>query len=306
MLRFHSPSRFRFRACILPILQAVLTSISTTLGVILVVQWHPKRTQYIPFYSDATHNDPERIILAIGENLACFFMPLVALAEFLHHSCLAISHTRPALGTRLFRILPINRVPTTRHLVLTNFAFTSATAICFFVTANVPSKYPYTFLHQCAASSLIFMYAVQAVLKTILANTFSNYDKCVAATYPGASETLPLYNKSTAMDIQHEKNIEYINRMQKKGWRWEGIWNRHHLKLRILLASNLWGALVVTWICYIGRVITNKWGSEWDTFRRTLAIIMAVVVHLATASCITLMATMAIDMRHQFIVLAEN
>lgn len=306
MLRSRTAGRLQFRSFILPALQAFFTALSTALGVILVVIWRPKRTRYIPFYSDASHNDPERIILAIGENIACFFMPLVALAEFLQQSRLAVSHTYPALGSWVHRFFPSNRIPTTRRIVVANFVFTSATTLFFFVTANVPSKYPYTPPHQFAASALIFMYAMQATLKAILANTFANYDESTVVAFDlQAEDSISLYDASTMVEEQDE-NPQYTKPEHRKKRLWEGWWDRHHNKLRLLLVISLWGALVTTWVCYMGRVITKRWGGEWEAFRRMLAVIMAAVVHVATASCVTLMAIMAIDMRHQVVLLAAS
>jgi hypothetical protein len=262
----------------LPAVQAVLTAGSTGLGVLLVCLWRPDRVRHIPFYSDASHNDPERILLGIGENMACFFMPLVATAEFLHQSrvCAELSCPKPQ-PPRLLRWMVRCGMKTT-DLVRWNFIVTLATTIFFFVTANVPSKRPWTPPHQFSASALILTYALQATLKAILAGTFNNYQ-----AWP---ESSPRSRNGAA----------------------RRAWEQWHMLLRLLLAGTLWFALVATWLCYMGRLhaVRMSWILDAARLRRTLSTAMAIIVHFATTACVLLMVVMAVDMRADRLVLASS
>lgn len=277
--------RLELRMSTLPLIQAVLTGLSTGLGVLLVILWRPNRKRFIPFYSDASHNDPERIILACGENLACIFMPIVAICEYLHHTRLldnlSIS-TLPILSS--IRCIK----PSPKFLIRTNVLFTSTTSIFFFLTSNVPSKYPATKIHQFAASSLILFYAIQATLKAILSVLFNNYKR----------------------EQTEEDPLDEIGKVEKKMpykhilGRLETWWHKHHLKIRISIAVMLWIALIGTWICFSGRVIVLKWRiAGHQIIRQQLSTLMAVLVHLATMSCLILMSITAIDMRAEKLVL---
>lgn len=282
-----------FRSWVFPAAQAVLTGSSTAVGVLLVVLWRPGRKRWLPFYSDATHNDPERIVLAWGENCACFFMPLVALVEFMHQSRLsANAPTRPAVPRPLRYFVPARA--TTYHIVIVNFLFTAVTTLFFFTTANVPSKHPYTSPHQLAASALIFVYAVQATLKAILAETFNNYETSLPSLEL-ASDT------NSAKMMSGNGGVTF-----GKSFQWRQFWARHHMKMRLGLAFALWMSLLLTWLCYVGRVTTRTWGVAFAGFRAALAMCMAGVVHVATVSCVTLMGVMVIDMQNERVVLTSR
>lgn len=270
-------ARIQFRASLLPLLQALLTGFSTGLAVLLVILWRPERSRVIPFYSDATHNEPERVILALGENLACFLMPLVALAEHLQQARLATLFPRAALPRCLLCALPAP-LAASRVLARMNLIVTLSTTLFFFITANVPSKFPYTKPHQFAASGLIFCYALQASLKAILARAFCNYDPAAVRAAEGDGE-----------------GFDWEGR--KGGW-----WERHHMKVRACIAGALWMSLFFTWVCFVGRVTTREWGEAYDGFRDALSVGMAVIVHVATTSCLVLMAVMTVDLREEWVV----
>lgn len=258
--------------------------------------WRPKRSRLIPFYSDASHNDPERIIVSWGENMACFFMPLVALVEYMQQSRLADSVGRP-IAPPMLRCLVPARV-STHNVVLLNFVFTAATTMFFFTTANVPSKFPYTTVHQFAASALIFTYAVQATLKAILAHTFGNYD---------ANSAVFQADDEEGDEDRIEKSISSSElRVWRHGNQWLQWWDRHHMKVRLMITGALWMTLIVTWVCYVGRVTVKPWGSAYHPLRRNLSLMMAIVVHIATVSCVLLMVVMGIDMRGDRIVLGSR
>jgi hypothetical protein len=271
--------RVELRTSILPAVQAVLTGGSTLLGVVLVCMWRPDRARHVPFYSDATHNDPERVILGIGENLACFLTPLVATVEFLHQSrvCETLTPPRPLAPKALRCILGCG--VKTMDIVRLNGFVTACTSVFFFVTANVPSSWPFTPPHQIAASALIFMYAVQSTLKAILAATFNNYPT------PGVGGVNPTKNSAILR-----------------------AWERYHMMVRLTLSGMLWFALVSTWVCVMGRAHAHRFQSflNVDAFQATLSTLMAVIVHIATVSCVTLMAVMAVDMRDDRIVLLSR
>lgn len=290
--------RLEIRASILPALQAILTGFSTALAVLLVVLWRPKRTRFIPFYSDATHNDPERIILAVGENLACFFMPLVALIEYVQQARLALLYPRLSAPRLLLCFFPIH-VLSTRAVVLANFVVTSATTLFFFVTANVPSRHPYTQPHQFAASALILVYALQATFKAVLAHTFLNYDP---STEVRTKADLLLHNTEGDLSEDDTSLVESQAPRKSMGQGTSDLaawWDRQHMKLRLLLAASLWLSLLATWLCYMGRVVTRNWGLQYEPVRRQLSVAMAVIVHIATGSCVTLMCVMAVDLRNE-------
>lgn len=283
----------RIRSSILPALQAVLTGSSTLLGILLVLLWRPNRVRYFPFYSDASHNDPERVLLAVGENLACFFMPLVAIAEHLHQlRCLETStSSRPIAPKGLRWVLRFGL--STLTVVRLNFFATLFTTVFFFVTANVPSKRPFTPPHQLAASGLIFTYSIQSILKAILAATFQNYHCGGEAKHDGAE---PENGKAPLFDGQVHSNTP--------GWLM--FWERHHMKLRLGLAIVLWSSLVGTWLCFIGRKLAVMFQLENAAYlRQMLSSSMAVVVYGATTACVILMGVMAVDMRGDSIVLSS-
>lgn len=279
MFRHPTAGRLELRVWILPALQALFTLLSTTTGVALVILWRPKRARLFPFYSDATHNDPERIILAFGENIACFFLPLVSLAEYLQQSRLASLHPTPALTAWMRRVTPGLRY-TTRDVAYANFLSSWFTTVFFFVTANLPSKGLWIPPHQFAASMLILMYAVQGSLRAILAETFGNYELAMG--------------KGDVEEGQVGKGDGV-----RGGW-----WSRHHLKIRILVAGYLWGSLVLTWVCYVGRLVTRKWGGGWQAFRYVLVVMMTLNVYVTTMGCVGLMGMSAVDLRHEVVVLA--
>lgn len=259
------PQKVHLRTSIFPACQALLTGCSTLMGVVLMILWRPDRPRYVPFYSDASHKDPERVLLACGENVACFFMPLVALFEYLQQTRVLAETAalRPNPPPSL-RWLAHPRL-TTRHFILLNFAATSANTVAFFITANLPSKRPFTPYHQLAASGLIFFYAVQSVCKAILASTFNNYTSGLQG-----------------------------NRSQLEMW-----WERHHMKLRMTLVYVLWLSLVGTWMTFAGRKVVVLFDMEHPSAKRAfLAMCMAIVVYFATTACVTLMFVIAIDMRH--------
>lgn len=269
-------ARISFRTWVFPAAQAVLTGASTLLGVVLVLLWRPDRARVVPFYSDSSHNDPERVLLACGENMACFFMPLVALLEYLHQSrLLAAAPSAPPAPPPRLRWLARAGLGT-GTLVRLNFATTLATTACFFVTANVPSKRPFTPPHQLAASGLILLYAVQSVLKAVLAATFDNYRGDGAAAPDAAG------GKAAAGGAA----------------RWLRAWDRHHMRLRMLLVYVLWLSLAGTWLTFAGRKLVALLElSDAQGKRAFLATSMAVIVYCATAACVVLMAVMAVDMR---------
>lgn len=278
-------ARLELRMSILPLAQAILTGLSTGMGVLLVILWRPNRKRFIPFYSDSSHNDPERIILACGENLACMFMPVVAICEYLHHTRLSNNLSISSLSI-LSSIRCIK--PSPKFLIRANVLFTSTTSIFFFLTSNVPSKYPATKVHQFAASSLILFYAIQATLKAILSVLFNNY-------------------KREQTDEDPFDEIEKVDKKmpskQIRG-RLETWWHKHHLKVRISIAVILWIALIGTWICFSGRVLALKWRiPSYQIIRQRLSTLMAVLVHLATMSCLILMSITAIDMRAEKLIL---
>lgn len=130
-------------------LHAGATAAATAGGVLLVAVLRSGRRN-VPFYSDASQRDPERVFLAVFENLACALLPIVAAGERAQHIRL--------LGTPLPFAARVNTVAV---------AFT---ALCFFITANVPTLLPWTPLHQLAASGLLVGYSVQAVCKMQIAN----------------------------------------------------------------------------------------------------------------------------------------
>lgn len=263
----HLPTSF-FPAC-----QALLTGCSTVMGVVLMVLWRPDRARYVPFYSDSSHSDPERVLLACGENVACFFMPLVALFEYLHQTRVLAetAAVRPSPPPTL-RWLARPRV-TTRHLILINLAASSANTVAFFITANLPSKRPFTPYHQLAASGLILFYAVQSICKAILASTFNNYGGGVQG-----------------------------NRSQLEMW-----WERHHMKLRLTVVYVLWLSLVGTWMTFAGRKVVVLFDMEHPSTKRAfLATSMAIIVYFATAACVTLMFVIAIDMRQDCLTLTSR
>lgn len=275
-------AQINFRSSVLPALQCFLTTLSTCLGVTLVILWRPNRTRKLPFYSDATHNDPERILLACGENLACMCTPLVAIAEYLHHTrLLNVSNQISVCHIPILRL----RVRT-RVLVMCNFVVTLFTTCFFFVTANVPSKHPATFVHQTAASALILFYALQATCKLLLAHAFKNYTSHM--------QDAEKVHMDTSCDIETTSF-----KCRRASW-----WDTHHLKLRLLIALALWTALLGTWVCYMGRVLLKHAGRE--AIRRTLSQIMAGLVHVATFSCLVLMAITSIDLRGELFVFSTR
>lgn len=255
-----------------------------------MILWRPNRVRAVPFYSDASHNDPERVILASGENMACFFMPLVAIAEYLH-----LSRIATATGfqrTIVPRSLQWFLRPSTslRDVIICNFIVTISTTAFFFVTANVPSKRPLTPPHQFAASGLIFAYSIQSTLKAILATTFKNYN------YSGLSQT-----SHHLTDKNGAKRASTI--CSVIGHTWE----QHHMLIRITLTYSLWFSLVATWICYAGRVLAKKLAlSNAQDIRSFFATSMAVVVYGATMSCVVLMVIMSVDMRNESIVIRSS
>lgn len=243
------------------------------MGVVLMILWRPNRHRYVPFYSDSSHLDPERVLLACGENMACFFMPIVAVVEYLHQTRLLFetAAVRPN-PPRTLRWLARPRV-TTRHIILLNFASTFVTTAAFFVTANLPSKRPFTPPHQLAASGLILFYAMQSVFKAILASTFDNY----------------------APALQ-------VNRSPAEMW-----WEKHHMTLRLTLVVLLWLSLIGTWLTFIGRKVVVFFNMSDPTAKRAfLAMSMALIVYVATASCVTLMLVMAVDMRGDYVTLSSR
>lgn len=131
-------------------LHAIAVGTATLGGVITVLYLRAKtRRRPVPFYSDATHNDPERTLLALAENLGLALLPLVALSERAQHERL--------MGAPLPIVAQLNS--------LTTFlAF-----IAFWGTANTPTVKPYITTHQLAASSLMVLYAIQATCKARIA-----------------------------------------------------------------------------------------------------------------------------------------
>jgi hypothetical protein len=265
-----------FRSCVFPACQAVLTGSSTFLGIVLVLLWRPDRARKIPFYSDSSHNDPERVLLACGENLACFFMPLVALLEYLHQSrMLAATAAVSPNPPRKLRWLLRSGLSTAAVIQL-NFAFTLVTTIFFFVTANIPSKWPFTLTHQFAASGLIVTYSVQSVLKAVLANTFNNYEDNANAS------TL----KTSAV---------------------KRIWERYHMRVRLSLVYVLWVSLLGTWLTFAGgKLVTWFSMSDGAAKRAMMSASMAFILYAATTACVVLMVVMAIDMRADRVILFSS
>lgn len=289
--------RIVVRSSLFPAAQAILTGCSTLSGILMVLMWRPDRPRLTPFYSDATHNDPERVILALGENMACFFMPLVAVVEYMHHLRLCAAAPSRLSLPRWLRYFPGKLMPTTDTVVKVNFAVTLLTTVFFFITANVPSRRPFTFPHQMAASGLILAYSIQSSLKAMLAETFNNYqtdeDFFDSAN---TSASVPLY----ASDLD---SVKARAPTQKRCSRLMRTWHMHHMKLRMLLAGTLWFSLVSTWFFYAARVLAKNRLSNATEIRRNLATCMAVVVYAATISCVVLMAVMAIDMRSDRVVI---
>lgn len=79
----------------------------------------------------------------------------------------------------------------------------------------------------------------------------------------------------------------------------ETWWDRHNLKVRTCIATILWVALLGTWICFVSRTSLRGSDKEFARLaRERLAMIMAGLVHAATAGCLILMGVMAIDMRN--------
>lgn len=273
-------SRVGFRTWLFPAAQAFLTGSATLLGVVLVLLWRPNRVRQIPFYSDSSHHDPERVLLACGENLACFFMPLVALLEYMHQSRLLAetNSVRPSPPRQLRWMLRSGA--TTSGVIQLNFLFTLMTTAFFFVTANVPSKRPFTPPHQLAASGLILTYSLQSVLKAVLANTFDNY-RCDGASGPD--------------EICKASGILSATLR---------LWERHHMKLRMCLVYVLWLSLLGTWLTFVGRKIVSWLALSNATAKREfLSSSMAVIVYAATTACVILMVIMAIDMRADRVIL---
>lgn len=150
----------RLRAWPIAVLHALATGISTAGGVLLVVALRPQRARTLPFYSDASHADPERTLLALGENLACLLLPLVIAFERAQHA-------------RLLRDVPDGRGwGSCANFARANFAAALGVLACFFITANVPTIRPWIPLHQLAASGLMVGYAVQATCRARLAGPF--------------------------------------------------------------------------------------------------------------------------------------
>lgn len=286
MFRTPTAGRLEIRVWILPALQALFTFLSTTAGVLLVILWRPNRARPFPFYSDATHHDPERIILAIGENLACFFLPLVALAEYLQQSRLATVHPTAALGKWARRVWPGWRCMT-RDVAVANFVCSWLTTVFFFMTANLPSTGLWIPPHQFAASMLILMYAVQGSLRAVLAVTFGNYEVGIGGRG----------------DVE-EGGVGTEKGVVKEGGGKGGWWRRHHVKVRVVVAGYLWWSLVLTWVCYVGRLVTRKWGAGWQGFRYVLVVMMTLNVYVTTVGCVGLMGMSAVDLRHEVVVLA--
>lgn len=197
---------------------------------------------------------------------------------------------------------------------------TAATSLFFFVTANVPSKFPYTPPHQFAASALILMYALQATLKAILAKTFCNYESVGTGVVDveAAEEGGKVYSDSVGSDKDGEE-VAMLEAGARKpapppppsssqssgGNLLASLWTRHHMKLRVLLATILWLSLVLTWVCFVGRVASKR-RAGWEAFRQGLSVVMAVIVHAATGSCVALMGVMAVDMRGERVTLESR
>ena len=136
-------------------LHAIAVGTATLGGVLLVLYLHPKiQRRPLPFYSDATHHEPERTLLALAENLGLALLPLVGLSERAQHERL--------LGSPLPRVAQVNSMATL-------LAF-----VCFWGTANTPTVAPYISAHQLAASSLMACYAVQASCKARIARTIGS------------------------------------------------------------------------------------------------------------------------------------
>lgn len=277
-------TRLTIKAAYFPLFQAALTGTSTAIAVLLVTLWRPNRSRHLPFYSDATHNDPERIILACGENLACMLMPIVAIVEYLHQSRLLAGAPKHA---RL-SCFPC-RLVSTRVFVKANFVVTLLTSIFFFITANVPSIYPSTRIHQFAASSLILFYALQATFKAVLASAFSNY-------------------RVRAADVEHASHADEEGLLPKavSAAGPSSIWDRHHMIVRVGLAVALWGVLLGTWVCFMGIMVARTWGTEYAAWPKYMTYGMAIMVYVATGSCVMLMVVMGVDMRGQSFVVTTH
>ncbi|PXF41685.1 hypothetical protein BWQ96_08606 [Gracilariopsis chorda] len=141
--------KMRIRASTLGMLQAVTISVTTMASVLLVVGLRPNRKRFIPFYSDASHNEPERSVLSLGENAALVFGTLTQTAEYEWLRALA-----KRSGNENMRVF------------VKMYGWCGAVAMtCWFVTANVPTVRPVIEVHQLGASLLMVALAGQGSLK---------------------------------------------------------------------------------------------------------------------------------------------
>lgn len=167
-----SPSgRIHLRAFPLAFCYALFTLISTTCGVLLVLHFRPSRKRMFPFYSDATQHDPERTILGLLQNVACFLGPPTCMFEHLFHTSYASIHPLPYLPK-----LSVLHTLSTHHVSLIHLYTSLFTTLAFFLTANLPTIRPFIPAHQLAASLLLVLFFLQALCKLILAVTLSRQE----------------------------------------------------------------------------------------------------------------------------------
>ena len=269
------------KASVVPLLQATLTCFATLTGVLLALQ-APNRSRFFPFYSDASHKDPSRVILCLLENLACFFTPLTATLEYLHHGSLARKLYHPALTRLKHQQVLENHFqkqasapthPLTLSSVIRLYYMCGLTIVAArFITANVPS-WPLLFspVHQVAASSLLFLFATLSTLKVHLADIFDNY-------------------KTTSRDPSCTSWLSTC-------------WSRIHRPVRRAIAGALWILLLATFSAHFGRKLLPSRNPQYTRTRELLLRIIALVIYAATLLCIVFMIIVAIDMRNAKVII---
>lgn len=135
-------------------LQAVTISVTTVGSIALVMVLRPGRKRRLPFYSDATHGEPERSVLSVGENVGWV---LGAATQMTEHLWLRAVGRKRAAGATVRRAVRV-------------YGWCGAAAMgAWVVTANVPTVAPVIWVHQLAASVLMVALAAQGSVKWWLA-----------------------------------------------------------------------------------------------------------------------------------------
>ncbi|CAN8063806.1 unnamed protein product [Agarophyton chilense] len=253
------------RASLWPLLQASTISVTISASVHHLVSAHPSRRHLVPFYSDATQRDPERVFLALGENVSLVFALLSLLCEH-------------AVHTRCAQACEANA--STRALVRAHVGVGACALLMWLLTANLPTVRPFISAHQMTASLLMTSLAVQATLKARLARMLHNFE----------------YNEQhNHDDDDDDDDDDYDNKNHKS--RWQRAWHRYHTHARDAIAGVLWMGVFGTFLLFGVRHSTLVNVSV----RRRALLVMTAVVHATTVAAVALMLTAALDLRRHHV-----